>query len=806
MLQFRKMVWLKNTAKMSGARRAASALLFCAAALALALFPEGAAGGAVPGAAPAQIDQEIRVTDYADPEFCRQRGGTVETDDNNQEVCSDVDANDTFCIIGSADAFPCQGLLKHVARCNDDYRRPALNPFFCGVKCEKQIPDSPFPVLARGKKCEQHVTVAGVVVSVAGVVLPPLTATIYAPEGFASAAATVEALEGYTLNFSPHPPLEATFAVSLSSGDYVIQTLPPGLRAPATLQLTAEIACATCIREVSLTLAAVFIPVVAPPQSVFAMTPDVALSAEVTFSLPLLESYPGLSNTAFVDADGGDEFDIDAAGQVSGTPARASAATRILRGYWTADGMLGTLVVALTLEDNSDASMLLDAALPPAERVISATAAFGYAGPVGRIVSRTTIVASLLFLPESKGGLSLAADGGVYTANPLDGALETGFGVTVTLLDRARIRGISVSVAVEPVFPPEQDLVIMEVGTSLSGVTFNLPALENYPALSSMQFADADPTDEWTISADGGVAGTLSSTPNTVTIQGWWTADGMLGTLAVDMTLRAGVTIIADEVIPNRTPTLKAAQGFHFIDGTQFGFAGFGFVMVTTASPDYKLSDPQSPEFQLPVDSQRWGLFTAGPSTVPDPFNNPAGTIWAFIPSAHPIGEPGGANEFGVAMTMDFEVECAICLLNQRISMTVTMAPIFPPEQNPLLAIFDQDPPLNHSLVLPPDYQASAGRLTLLGVGGGADNLFALSSEGTITGSNPPLGTYTLTAGFSHPDFYGILNMEVTAVISPPLDQCAEANPCDRQRRLQRPGLWGDSDPQATLHLQFGLL
>ena len=179
------------------------------------------------------------------------------------------------------------------------------------------------------------------------------------------------------------------------------------------------------------------------------------------------------------------------------------------------------------------------------------------------------------------------------------------------------------------------------------------------------------------------------------------------------------------------------------------------------------------------MDSQRWGLFTAGPSTVPDPFNNPAGTIWAFIPSAHPIGEPGGANEFGVAMTMDFEVECAVCLPNQRISMTVTMAPIFPPEQNPFLAILDETPPPSHSLVLPPDYQAAAGRLTLLGVGGGADNLFALSSGGTITGANPPLGAYTLTAGFSQPDFYGILNMEVTAVISPPLDQCAEANPCD---------------------------
>ena len=106
------MLWLKGKAKILGARRAASALLFCAAALALALFPEGAAGGALPGAAPAQIDQEIRITDYADPEFCRQRGGTVETDGNNREVCSDVDANDTFCIIGSAERFPLPGPFK----------------------------------------------------------------------------------------------------------------------------------------------------------------------------------------------------------------------------------------------------------------------------------------------------------------------------------------------------------------------------------------------------------------------------------------------------------------------------------------------------------------------------------------------------------------------------------------------------------------------------------------------------------------------------------------------------------------------
>ena len=48
-----------------------------------------------------------------------------------------MDANDTFCIIADKDAFPCLGLLEHVRKCNCEYNRPALNPFFCG-KCDDQ--------------------------------------------------------------------------------------------------------------------------------------------------------------------------------------------------------------------------------------------------------------------------------------------------------------------------------------------------------------------------------------------------------------------------------------------------------------------------------------------------------------------------------------------------------------------------------------------------------------------------------------------------------------------------------------------
>ena len=67
--------------------------------------------------------------------------GKAEDAGNGQIVCSEVDANDTFCIMGSSDAFPCEGLFRHVLDCNFTKRpeqkgRVALNPFFCGKYCE----------------------------------------------------------------------------------------------------------------------------------------------------------------------------------------------------------------------------------------------------------------------------------------------------------------------------------------------------------------------------------------------------------------------------------------------------------------------------------------------------------------------------------------------------------------------------------------------------------------------------------------------------------------------------------------------
>ena len=71
----------------------------------------------------------------SDELLCGAFGGTVQMATGGREVCSGMDANDTFCIMDSAVGFPCRGLFKHLRSCNLQFNRKALNPFFCGEKC-----------------------------------------------------------------------------------------------------------------------------------------------------------------------------------------------------------------------------------------------------------------------------------------------------------------------------------------------------------------------------------------------------------------------------------------------------------------------------------------------------------------------------------------------------------------------------------------------------------------------------------------------------------------------------------------------
>ena len=71
----------------------------------------------------------------SDAALCGAFGGTIESGANGGRVCAGMDANDTFCILNSTEAFPCRGLFKHLRKCNMEFNREALNPFFCGRVC-----------------------------------------------------------------------------------------------------------------------------------------------------------------------------------------------------------------------------------------------------------------------------------------------------------------------------------------------------------------------------------------------------------------------------------------------------------------------------------------------------------------------------------------------------------------------------------------------------------------------------------------------------------------------------------------------
>ena len=75
----------------------------------------------------------------SDEVLCGAFGGTVQTATGGDEVCSGMDANDTFCIMDSAAGFPCRGLFKHLRSCNLEFNRKALNPFFCGENCGEEM-------------------------------------------------------------------------------------------------------------------------------------------------------------------------------------------------------------------------------------------------------------------------------------------------------------------------------------------------------------------------------------------------------------------------------------------------------------------------------------------------------------------------------------------------------------------------------------------------------------------------------------------------------------------------------------------
>ena len=67
-------------------------------------------------------------------EMCGAFMGRVE-EVSGGAVCKGLDRRGTFCILDSAEVFPCRGLFKTGRVCNVEYNRPVLNAGVCGGRC-----------------------------------------------------------------------------------------------------------------------------------------------------------------------------------------------------------------------------------------------------------------------------------------------------------------------------------------------------------------------------------------------------------------------------------------------------------------------------------------------------------------------------------------------------------------------------------------------------------------------------------------------------------------------------------------------
>ena len=121
-----------------GLSRLALALLFCGATV--SALGEEPLLTAEPVAEPAAVALTAEASDdFSDgAATCSQFGGQLSLKRDGEELrtlCRELDENDTFCVVGSKEVFPCRGLFKQVARCNGTYNRPARDPFVCNPRC-----------------------------------------------------------------------------------------------------------------------------------------------------------------------------------------------------------------------------------------------------------------------------------------------------------------------------------------------------------------------------------------------------------------------------------------------------------------------------------------------------------------------------------------------------------------------------------------------------------------------------------------------------------------------------------------------
>ena len=331
--------------------RAASALLFCLAAGAALVFPDGrqsaSALQSLPAAAfrPAQVPapEIFQDPEYNPADLCADLGGQSESAEGvPNSVCSDLDFNDTFCFVHSAEALPCLGLFRHVITCNRRHNRPALDPFHCAQTCGDEK--------ARGARCEK--------VAEADQVLAVRATVIFAAEGFVGAGHTLTVGENWTLTFRPrdNPAGRVGFdLVEISGGDdWEIRITSAVAKQTLTVAAVARIRRDDYYPD-ALSVSVDFAPVLRPVQAAVAPVQTQTPLAGIVLAKPVAPHDGGRFEISEVLLDGSPrddhQFTLNAdSGEVSGQV--PFPGTFLLRADYFADGanpFLGPMRISITV-------------------------------------------------------------------------------------------------------------------------------------------------------------------------------------------------------------------------------------------------------------------------------------------------------------------------------------------------------------------------------------------------------------------------------------------------------------------------
>ena len=520
----------------------------------------------------AQVPPPNAAVEY-DAQLCRDLGGDLETSGGGAEVCSNLDANDTFCVIGEQQALPCRGLFKHVITCNAAHNRPALNPFFCGARCGGETP------LARGDACEKPIADLDAVVSRA-------PATITAASGFVGPAYVVRASVDYELrDFETDSDV-----VSLRGATVILLEKFSEDGAAAAATIAAKALCDGCY-PAFVTVVAAFTPLLAPDQP----RPDAEVGVSitgVTFVAPT-EAAGGTFSLLGAERGGAalaaGALTVDsAAGELSGLLSGAGAhVVSVAYESAAAPGepghFLGTLELLMTVNAQWPPGSLLEPPTPTQSRLVAPS----YAGSVAFFRGGDGV--RLTLAPDiSSPGFAVPA--GVFVAPEgftvaLTDALAGGGAKTIAFTIAARAPGgvetaVPVTVAAIPLLAPAQPRPDAEVGVSITGVTFAVPteaAGGTFSLLGAEWGGAALAGDALTVdSAVGELSGLLSGVGEYVVSVAYETAVApgepghFLGTLALLMTVNAqGPLLDPNAPAQSRLVAPSYAGSVAFFRGTE---------------------------------------------------------------------------------------------------------------------------------------------------------------------------------------------------------------------------------------------